>query len=313
MNAKWSSLDRLTADYKALSGGAEGFATGELYVTVACHAAMDGSSLTVGEASQLFDLGVAVGGRPLADYLAVADLKEAYAMADRAIGDGAAITPGLLCRLNAAASARTGRERIGAGGIWDERKGEYSKEGKTDDDMHGHGETAAFVDTLCAQLNEALSHPMSPEERYDLSFRAAYNLSSISPWSSRTNGTALIAMYMVQRAGGLVPTAIAPDLKDEYLKSLAFSKQYRNMAPFVNFMKTAHLRYLKDMPAVPLCAERKIYLADAEKADVPEPEESRLEGLFAFMPEEPADAMIVEDDALPADLPVAVDLDEIEF
>lgn len=305
MNAKWSSLNKLTADYKALCGNIDGFDTSELYVIVACHAAMDGASLTVGDASRLFDLGLAVGDRPLVDYLAVADLKEAYAIADDCLAEGAGITPELLRRLNGTASARTGRERIGGGDVWDERKGEYrTDESAEKRGIYGHGGIAAFVDTFCIQLREAMSKEMTPAERYELSFKAACNLSSIAPWSLCCNSTALIAMYMVQRAGGLVPTAIAPDLKEEYLKSLAISKEYRNIAPFINFMKTAHIRHLKEMSPVALAAERKEYMAAAEKALTDKPEEEPLEGLFALMP---------DDDAIPADLPKAVDLDEIEF
>ncbi|MDE6482255.1 MAG: hypothetical protein K2L01_00610 [Rikenellaceae bacterium] len=316
MNAKWSSLDKLTADYRALGGDIEEFGTSELYVTVACHAAIDGSSLTVGDASRLFDLGLAVGDRPLVDYLAVSDLKEAYMVADSEIAKGAEITPELLRRLNGTASARTGRERIGGGGIWDERKGEYRIDDTAGErSVYDRRGVAAFVDTFCMQLREAMSQSMSPSEWYELSFKAAYNLSSISPWSLYGNATALIAMYMVQRAGGLVPTAVAPDLKEEYLKSLAISKEYRNIAPFVNFMKTAHIKHLKEMSAVSLAAERKKYLSDAQKHTPAKTEDNPLEGLFALMPEENESStiMLVEDEPIPADLPKAVDLNEIEF
>ncbi len=319
MNAKWSSLDKLTADYIAMSGDIEGFGTSELYVTVASHAAIDGSSLTVREAFRLFDLGLAVGDRPLNDYLAVADLKEAYITADNELARHAEITPELLCRLNGTAAARTGHERIGGGDVWDERKGEYrTNETAGERGIYDRGGIAAFVDTFCMQLREAMSQEMTPAERYELSFKAAYNLSSISPWSLYGNGTALIAMYMVQRAGGLIPTAIAPDLKEEYLKSLAISKEYRNIAPFVNFMKTAHIKHLKEMTAVSLAAERKNYLAAAEKTTPAKTDDNQLEGLFAIMPEEtintdPPKIILAEDEPIPQDLPKAVDLNEIEF
>lgn len=323
MNEQSPSLKTLTIKYRAVASSIDDFDKCENYVLMANSAALHGLTLTAAEMSILFDLGLTANKKSLSDHLACMDLFDAYQLADKMIISGVGISPKALSDLNAVIVRHTGVERTGRGGMWDESKGDWRTDNVVGEDglMHEtRSNIRSFVSTFCTRMSESLFKSMSMDERYDLSFKAMYTLMSIYPWSLGSGRVARLVMYMIQKMGGLVPTVVFAEDKEELVKTLAISQQYHNIAPFINFMRSQLVKTLTVMPFKELAISRESYLKEYEKEKTRKRKNGKKSGtqqeqnLFSFMPEpeEKIDNLVIEDDSDVEQMPI-MNIDDIDI
>lgn len=237
----WQDIERLYREFQRLGiNEAVDYEKYYLYSLITHSTAIEGSTLTERETQLLFDEGITASGKPLLHYLMNKDLKQAYDLARTEAGQGAAVTPALLRRLNAAVMRTTGGEHHMMAGTFDSSRGDYRLCGVTagtgGKSYMDYRKVPEKVEALCKQLQARLATVSSLQERYELSFNAHLNLVTIHPWVDGNGRTARLLMHYVQSVLRLFPSKVFREDRPTYIAALRQSQDEERAQPFLAFM-----------------------------------------------------------------------------
>ena len=94
----------------------------------------------------------------------------------------------------------------------------------------------AKLQEFCDWLNTQRKRPMSPTERYDLSFEAHYRLVTIHPWVDGNGRMARLLMNHIQFEFGLIPAKVLKEDKGDYINALIATREADDISVFLEFM-----------------------------------------------------------------------------
>ena len=201
-----------------------------LYSLITHSTAIEGSTITELENQIMFDQGISLKGKSMAELNMNLDLKNAYENAVKLANTHADISIDLLKDSSARGELRLLNVTTGIGG---KSYMNYSK-------------VPAKLSEFCVWLNkerENYTHK-STIQLYEISFDAHYHLATIHPWADGNGRMARLLMNMLQFEFGLIPTKILNEDKEEYIKALVETREHEDLNIFREFMTSTMIKNL---------------------------------------------------------------------
>lgn len=246
-----SKLEELVGRYRALGIDRQlDYDKFYLYSIITHSTAIEGSTITEIENQIMFDNGIALKGKSLAEQNMNLDLKAAYEHVLVFAREHADVTPERLKELAALTMKNTGT-------VYHTMLGDFSS---ADGDLRLLNVTAGVggksylsfnkvpsrLTEFCNDLNKMrhASDNMDMQALYDMSFDAHFNLVTIHPWADGNGRMARLVMNWLQFEYGLIPSRIFADDKEEYIKALVQTRDTENLDIFRRFMNETLLRHL---------------------------------------------------------------------
>ena len=251
MNNKTETLLSLLDEYKAL-GIAEQIDYNKfyLYSLITHSTAIEGSTITELENQIMFDQGISLKGKSMAELNMNLDLKNAYENAVKLANTHADISIDLLKDFSALVMKNTGQEYKTALGAFSSARGELRllnvTTGIGGKSYMNYSKVPAKLSEFCVWLNkerENYTHK-STIQLYEISFDAHYHLATIHPWADGTGRMARLLMNMLQFEFGLIPTKILNEDKEEYIKALVETREHEDLNIFREFMTSTMIKNL---------------------------------------------------------------------
>lgn len=221
-----------------------------LYSIITHSTAIEGSTITELENQIMFDNGIALKGKSLAEQNMNLDLKAAYERALIYARNHDDITIDRLKELSALTMKNTGSEYHTALGDFSSSNGDIRLLNVT----AGIGRRSymsfnkiplklkEFCDTLNKSRLKATS--MTVQQLYEMSFDAHYNLVTIHPWADGNGRMARLLMNWLQFEYGLIPSRIFSYDKEEYIKALVATRENDDLSIFRSFMTQTMVTHL---------------------------------------------------------------------
>ena len=211
-----------------------------LYSIITHSTAIEGSTVTEIENQLLFDEGVTAKGKPLMEQMMNLDLKRAYEESIRLARNHSDITIDILKALSHLVMQNTGSTYKTALGEFSSANGDLRlvnvTAGVGGRSYLSYQKVPAKLQEFCDWLNAQRMRPMSPTERYDLSFEAHYRLVTIHPWTDGNGRMARLVMNHIQFEFGLIPAKVLQEDKGDYINALIATREADDIAVFLEFM-----------------------------------------------------------------------------
>ena len=211
-----------------------------LYSIITHSTAIEGSTVTEIENQLLFDEGITAKGKPLMEQMMNLDLKRAYEESIRLAKSHTDITVDILKSLSHLVMQNTGSTYKTALGDFSSANGDLRMVNVTAGvggrSYLSYQKVPAKLLEFCDWLNAQRKRPMSPIERYDLSFEAHYRLVTIHPWVDGNGRMARLLMNHLQFEFGLIPAKVLKEDKGDYINSLIETREADDTAVFLEFM-----------------------------------------------------------------------------
>jgi Fic family protein len=211
-----------------------------LYSIITHSTAIEGSTVTEIENQLLFDEGITAKGKPLMEQMMNLDLKRAYEESIRLARNHTDITIDILKALSHLVMQNTGSTYKTSLGDFSSANGDLRlvnvTAGVGGRSYMSYQKVPAKLQQFCDWLNAQRKLPMSPSERYDLSFEAHYRLVSIHPWVDGNGRMARLVMNHIQFEFGLIPAKVVKEDKGDYINALVEAQEADDIAVFMDFM-----------------------------------------------------------------------------
>ena len=221
-----------------------------LYSLITHSTAIEGSTITELENQIMFDQGISLKGKSMAELNMNLDLKNAYENAVKLANTHADISIDLLKDFSALVMKNTGQEYKTALGAFSSARGELRllnvTTGIGGKSYMNYSKVPAKLSEFCVWLNkerENYTHK-STIQLYEISFDAHYHLATIHPWADGTGRMARLLMNMLQFEFGLIPTKILNEDKEEYIKALVETREHEDLNIFREFMTSTMIKNL---------------------------------------------------------------------
>lgn len=238
-----SRLEELVKEYRALGIDQQlDYDKFYLYSIITHSTAIEGSTITELENQIMFDNGLSLKGKSIVEQNMNLDLKAAYERALDFARNHSEVTVERLKELSALTMKNTGSEYHTMLGDFSSASGDLRllnvTAGIGGTSYMSFNKVPSRLAEFCADLNRTrqLSHSMTMQELYDMSFDAHFNLVTIHPWADGNGRMARLLMNWLQFEYGLIPSRIFAEDKEEYIKALVETRETENLHIFRRFM-----------------------------------------------------------------------------
>lgn len=238
-----SRLEELVKEYRALGIDQQlDYDKFYLYSIITHSTAIEGSTITELENQIMFDNGLSLKGKSIVEQNMNLDLKAAYERALDFARNHSEVTVERLKELSALTMKNTGSEYHTMLGDFSSASGDLRllnvTAGIGGTSYMSFNKVPSRLAEFCADLNRTrqLSHSMTMQELYDMSFDAHFNLVTIHPWADGNGRMARLLMNWLQFEYGLIPSRIFAEDKEEYIKALVETRETENLDIFRRFM-----------------------------------------------------------------------------
>lgn len=213
-----------------------------LYSLVTHSTAIEGSTITEIENQIMFDQGVSIKGKSIAEQNMNLDLKAAYERSIEYARAHTPITTNMLMELSSLVMKNIGKDYKTALGEFSSAKGQLRllnvTAGFGGKSYMNYSKVPARLTELCEWINEARRSSKSKDinQLYSISFDAHFNLVTIHPWADGNGRMARLLMNQLQFEFGLIPSIILKEDKEDYIKSLIAARESEDLNIFREFM-----------------------------------------------------------------------------
>lgn len=221
-----------------------------LYSIITHSTAIEGSTITELENQIMFDNGIALKGKSLAEQNMNLDLKAAYERALIYARNHDDITIDRLKELSALTMKNTGSEYHTALGDFSSSNGDIRllnvTAGIGGRSYMSFNKVPLKLKEFCDTLNKSRlkASSMTVQQLYEMSFDAHYNLVTIHPWADGNGRMARLLMNWLQFEYGLIPSRIFSYDKEEYIKALVATRENDDLSIFRSFMTKTMVTHL---------------------------------------------------------------------
>lgn len=218
-----------------------------MYSLITHSTAIEGSTLTVLENTELFDNNLTPKGKSLNELNMNIDLKEAYTRAFELEEQHTPVSIGVLKHLLSLVMKRTGALISSLQGSFDTSRGDLRlvnvTAGPGGKSYMSWTKVPTRLNELCKAINqkreELFSQPKVIDE-YKLSFDAHERLVTIHPWVDGNGRMSRLLMNYIQYEFHLPLTKVNKEDRVDYIKALNESRNSHDPTPFRNFMFKEH-------------------------------------------------------------------------
>ncbi len=222
-----------------------------LYSIITHSTAIEGSTITELENQILFDQGISIRGKTIAEQNMNLDLKAAYENSIVFAREHRPITIDMLKDLSATVMKNTGKEYRTALGDFSSARGELRllnvTAGIGGRSYMAFNKVPARLAEFCDRLNEARRghETKSMTQLYELTFDAHYELVTIHPWADGNGRMARLLMNQLQFEFGLIPSKVLLEDREDYIKALVATRESGDLSVFRSFMTDSMIRNLR--------------------------------------------------------------------
>jgi len=219
------------------------------YAITAHSTQIEGSTLSIEEASLLINEGITPKGKPLLHSLMVKDHHNALQLAIKLGQKSTRLSLQIICDINETVMKNTGQTYNTALGVVDSAKGELRKGAVFVQNRYfpSHDKVPNLINKLCAKVNEQLVNSLlTVRKQIDLAYSTHFNLVSIHPHYDGNGRTSRLVMNMIQRYFKLPLSIVNKEDKIDYFDALESSRKEETLAPFITFMDNQYIKYLSN-------------------------------------------------------------------
>ncbi len=222
-----------------------------LYSIITHSTAIEGSTISELENQILFDQGVSIRGKTIAEQNMNLDLKAAYEKSIVLAREHRPVTIDMLKELSAIVMKNTGKEYRTALGDFSSARGELRllnvTAGIGGRSYMAYNKVPARLAEFCDRLNEARNghENKSMTQQYELTFDAHYDLVTIHPWADGNGRMARLLMNQLQFEFGLIPSKVLLEDREDYIKALVATRESGDLSVFRSFMTASMIRNLR--------------------------------------------------------------------
>lgn len=222
-----------------------------LYSLITHSTAIEGSTVTEVENRLLFDEGIPVKGRSMAEQLMNLDLKAAYETTIQLAQEHSDFDIELLKRLSALVMKNTGSKYNTVLGNFDSGKGDLRllnvTAGVGGESYLAFQKVPSRLKDFCEWLNiqRKSIDKLDVVAIYRLSFDAHYYLVMIHPWADGNGRMSRLVMNYIQFEFGLIPSKVSKDNKAAYIQALQGAREKDDLRIFSDYMTAEHISNLK--------------------------------------------------------------------
>lgn len=216
--------------------------------TITAHSTqIEGSTLTLDDATLLLNEGLTPKGKPFIHSQMVTDHHEALLFIKEQAVKKRKISPQFIQEINAHVMHSTGTSYNTALGSIDSRKGEYRKGSVYAGQRYfvNYQKVPFLVEKLCTTINKQLDRNLTDDDKINLSFYAHFELVSIHPFYDGNGRTSRLMMNYLQELFGLPMSVVFKEDKLEYIQSLEKTREENNIQYFYDFMRSQYHKFLK--------------------------------------------------------------------
>lgn len=218
-----------------------------LYSLITHSTAIEGSTITELENTELFDHDLSPKGKSMNEIKMNLDLKDAYQRAFELAKQHTPISVGVLKHLSSYVMKNTGSVISNLQGSYDVSRGDLRLSQVT----AGPGgrfymdfrKVPEQLKLLCQQLNERRNKLLEQNnviEEYKLSFDAHERLVTIHPWADGNGRMSRLLMNYIQYEFGIPLAKVLKEDRVDYITALNESRDSNNPEPFRMFMFNEH-------------------------------------------------------------------------
>lgn len=218
------------------------------YAITAHSTQIEGSTLSIEEASLLINEGITPKGKPLLHSLMVKDHHNALQLAIKLGKKSTRLSPQIICDINETVMKNTGQKYNTALGEVDSAKGELRKGSVFVQSRYfpAYDKVPDLLNHLCVEVNERMANNLTLRDQINLAYSAHYNLVSIHPHYDGNGRTSRLVMNMIQSYFNLPLSIVNKEDKLAYFNALENSRNVEQLEPFIHFMDNQYIKYLSN-------------------------------------------------------------------
>lgn len=209
--------------------------------------AIEGSSLTLEEASLLLTEGITAKGKPLQHHLMLTNHHAALIFTIEYAKKNETITPEWLRHLSSLVMKDTGGVVNGMGGTYDISNGDFRLGMVRVGTRYfmDFRKIPAEVEKLCEKINTGIKQVKNVEDIYNLAFDSHFELVSIHPFGDGNGRVSRLLMNYVLEYHNQPLATIFKEDKAEYFQALELAREKDNYLFFRNFMYAQQTKFFE--------------------------------------------------------------------
>lgn len=207
---------------------------------------IEGSTLTEVETRLLLEEGLTPKGKPLLHSLMVQDHFQALLFVLQTAEKKEPVNTGFIKHINAVVMKNTGTIYNTLFGELDGSKGVFRKGNVSAGNSYfvNFDKVPAMVNDLCKKISEKIKEEISPQEQYELSFDAHFDLVTIHPFYDGNGRTSRLLMNFIQQLYKIPITIVFKEDKADYFQALQDTREKEDISIFRKFMYGQTAKYL---------------------------------------------------------------------
>lgn len=241
------NLLRLIEDYRKKNRNIISAQRLSAYAITHHSTAIEGSSLTTVQVTNLLEFGKTAPGRPFEDHLMVHDHYQAMVFIEQKAKEKTAVTPQFIREIAANVMRSTGQKINTPMGTFSAADGDFrlcSVRAGTRT-FPDYKKVPRLVEELCNEINQALPDAKTLEEKCNLAFMAHFRLVSIHPFADGNGRTARLLMNYILLLYNLPPFSVLKQDRIKYIDALEKARNTDDISHFYRFMYRQYVKFLK--------------------------------------------------------------------
>lgn len=216
--------------------------------TITAHSTqIEGSTLTLDDATLLLNEGLTPKGKPFIHSQMVTDHHKALLFIKEEVSKKRTINAQFIQEINAHIMHSTGTSYNTVLGTIDSSKGEYRKGSVYAGQRYfvNYQKVPGLIDKLCTTINTQLERKLSDDDKINLSFYTHFELVSIHPFYDGNGRASRLIMNYLQELFGFPMSVVFKEDKLDYIQSLEKTREENNIQYFYDFMRNQYQKFLQ--------------------------------------------------------------------
>lgn len=218
------------------------------YYAITHHStAIEGSSLTEPQATDLLEFGKTAKNKPMEDHLMVVDHYKALRFVVDEASTKKPLSVELIQKIASEVTKNTGGVVNTAIGSYDIAKGDFRlgtvRAGSRT--FPDYKKVPGMVVDLCDEINNELPTVQSFQDKCNLAFKVHFEFVSIHPFGDGNGRTSRLLMNYIQAYFNLPLSVVLKQDRIRYINALEAARLTGDITPFYHFMYGQYAKFLK--------------------------------------------------------------------
>ncbi len=242
-----SAIEALALEYQTLSRGMVDHVKYNYYAITHHSTAIEGSSLTEPQATDLLEFGKTAKNKPFEDHQMVVDHYKALQFTVNEAETRKMLSVELIQKIVSEVMKNTGGYVNTVMGTYDIAKGDFRlgtvRAGSRT--FPDYKKVPGMVQALCDEINKELTTVQTFRDKCNLAFKVHFEFVSIHPFGDGNGRTSRLLMNYIQAYFNLPLSVVFKQDRIRYINALEASRTTSDITPFYHFMDCQYAKFLK--------------------------------------------------------------------